>query len=50
MRASLLDGSNRIAVTGKPAFSVQHRPEASSGPQGSAYLFKKFVGGLECNK
>ena len=41
---SLFDGSNcGIALVGKPAFSVQHHPEASPGPQDSHYLFKRFV-------
>ncbi len=29
------------------AFSVQHHPEASPGPQDSYYLFKRFVEGLK---
>jgi carbamoyl-phosphate synthase small subunit len=41
---SLFDGSNcGIALTDRPAFSVQHHPEASPGPQDSHYLFKRFV-------
>ncbi|MGI9599085.1 MAG: glutamine-hydrolyzing carbamoyl-phosphate synthase small subunit [Acidimicrobiales bacterium] len=28
---------------GKPAFSVQHHPEASPGPHDSAYLFDRFA-------
>ena len=41
---SLFDGSNcGIELTDKPAFSVQYHPEASPGPQDSAYLFEKFV-------
>ena len=44
---SLFDGSNcGIELTDKPAFSVQYHPEASPGPQDSAYLFAKFVEGL----
>jgi carbamoyl-phosphate synthase small subunit len=44
---SLFDGSNcGIALTDRPAFSVQYHPEASPGPQDSAYLFGKFVGQL----
>ena len=27
----------------KPAFSVQHHPEASPGPHDSRYLFDSFV-------
>ncbi|AMJ60728.1 glutamine-hydrolyzing carbamoyl-phosphate synthase small subunit [Bosea sp. PAMC 26642] len=41
---SLFDGSNSgIALTDRPAFSVQHHPEASPGPQDSHYLFQRFV-------
>ncbi len=41
---SLFDGSlEGIRITGKKAFSVQHHPEASPGPQDSHYLFKRFV-------
>jgi carbamoyl-phosphate synthase small subunit len=41
---SLFDGSNcGIALTDRPAFSVQHHPEASPGPRDSHYLFKRFV-------
>lgn len=41
---SLFDGSNcGIALDDRPAFSVQHHPEASPGPQDSHYLFKRFV-------
>ena len=41
---SLFDGSNcGIALKDKPAFSVQHHPEASPGPQDSHYLFDRFV-------
>ena len=41
---SLFDGSNcGIALTDRPAFSVQHHPEASPGPQDSHYLFERFV-------
>ncbi|HEY9578946.1 MAG TPA: glutamine-hydrolyzing carbamoyl-phosphate synthase small subunit [Rhizorhapis sp.] len=44
---SLFDGSNcGIALTDKPAFSVQYHPEASPGPQDSFYLFQRFVEGL----
>jgi carbamoyl-phosphate synthase small subunit len=45
---SLFDGSNcGIALTDRPAFSVQHHPEASPGPQDSHYLFKRFVEMIE---
>ena len=41
---SLFDGSNcGIALEDRPAFSVQHHPEASPGPQDSHYLFHRFV-------
>jgi carbamoyl-phosphate synthase small subunit len=41
---SLFDGSNcGIALTDRPAFSVQYHPEASPGPRDSHYLFKRFV-------
>jgi len=44
---SLFDGSLcGLELTDKPAFSVQYHPEASPGPQDSAYLFAKFVGQL----
>ncbi|HEX8402305.1 MAG TPA: glutamine-hydrolyzing carbamoyl-phosphate synthase small subunit [Allosphingosinicella sp.] len=45
---SLFDGSNcGIELTDRPAFGVQYHPEASPGPQDSAYLFEKFVAGLK---
>ena len=45
---SLFDGSNcGIALTDRPAFSVQHHPEASPGPQDSHYLFDRFVAMIE---
>ncbi|MCA0319044.1 MAG: glutamine-hydrolyzing carbamoyl-phosphate synthase small subunit [Proteobacteria bacterium] len=41
---SLFDGSNAgIALTDRPAFSVQYHPEASPGPMDSHYLFDRFV-------
>jgi carbamoyl-phosphate synthase small subunit len=41
---SLFDGSNcGLALTDRPAFSVQHHPEASPGPRDSHYLFARFV-------
>ncbi|MBK1974387.1 glutamine-hydrolyzing carbamoyl-phosphate synthase small subunit [Brevundimonas diminuta] len=41
---SLFDDTNcGIALKDKPVFSVQHHPEASSGPTDSLYLFKRFV-------
>ena len=45
---SLFDGSNcGLAMTDRPAFSVQHHPEASPGPQDSHYLFDRFVALME---
>src|SRR4051812_4604304 len=44
---SLFDGSLAgLELTDRPAFSVQYHPEASPGPQDSAYLFGKFVARL----
>lgn len=44
---SLFDGTNSgIRLKNAPAFSVQHHPEASPGPQDSFGVFKKFVDGL----
>ena len=44
---SLFDGSLcGLELEDRPAFSVQYHPEASPGPQDSAYLFAKFVGML----
>jgi carbamoyl-phosphate synthase small subunit len=41
---SLFDGSNAgLAVRDRPAFSVQHHPEASPGPMDSLYLFERFA-------
>ena len=41
---SLFDGSNcGFMLTDRPAFAVQHHPEASPGPQDSHYLFDRFV-------
>jgi carbamoyl-phosphate synthase small subunit len=48
---SLFDGSNcGIMLTDRPAFSVQHHPEASPGPQDSHYLFDRFVAMIEASK
>lgn len=45
---SLFDGSNSgIALKDAPAFSVQHHPEASPGPEDSFYIFRRFVEGLK---
>ena len=44
---SLFDGSNAgLELAGGRAFSVQHHPEASPGPQDSAHLFERFVEAL----
>ncbi len=44
---SLFDGSLAgLELTDRPAFSVQHHPEASPGPQDSFYLFERFVDAL----
>ena len=41
---SLFDGSNSgLELTDRPAFSVQHHPEASPGPTDSHYLFTRFT-------
>ena len=41
---SLFDGSNAgLALKGRPAFSVQHHPEASPGPTDSLPLFQRFA-------
>ena len=41
---SLFDGSNcGLELTDRPAFSVQHHPEASPGPKDSHYLFHRFT-------
>ena len=36
-----------LAVTGRPAFSVQYHPEASPGPHDARYLFRRFVDLME---
>jgi len=41
---SLFDGSlEGLSVHHRPVFSVQYHPEASPGPQDSAYLFDRFL-------
>jgi carbamoyl-phosphate synthase small subunit len=48
---SLFDGSNcGLELTDRPAFSVQHHPEASPGPQDSHYLFDRFVAMMDKRK
>jgi carbamoyl-phosphate synthase small subunit len=48
---SLFDGTNcGLALTDRPAFSVQHHPEASPGPQDSHYLFTRFIEMIDANK
>ncbi|MEA3016983.1 MAG: carbamoyl-phosphate synthase small subunit [Sphingomonadales bacterium] len=45
---SLFDGSLcGLELIDRPAFSVQYHPEASPGPQDSAYLFRKFVAAIQ---
>ena len=44
---SLFDGSNcGIRMVDRPVFSVQYHPEASPGPQDSAYLFDRFAAAM----
>jgi carbamoyl-phosphate synthase small subunit len=44
---SLFDGSNcGLRVEGRDVFSVQYHPEASPGPQDSAYLFDRFAAAM----
>jgi carbamoyl-phosphate synthase small subunit len=48
---SLFDGSNcGIALTDRPAFSVQYHHEASPGPRDSHYLFDRFIALIEDEK
>jgi len=48
---SLFDGSNcGISLTDRPAFSVQHHPEASPGPRDSHYLFRRFAETMNTRK
>ena len=48
---SLFDGSNSgLELTDRPAFSVQHHPEASPGPTDSHYLFRRFTALMDKNR
>jgi carbamoyl-phosphate synthase small subunit len=48
---SLFDGSNcGIRLSDRPVFSVQYHPEASPGPQDSAYLFDAFAAKMEARR
>jgi carbamoyl-phosphate synthase small subunit len=45
---SLFDRSvEGLQVQNRPVFSVQYHPEASPGPQDSAYLFQRFIDLIE---
>ncbi|HEX6141272.1 MAG TPA: gamma-glutamyl-gamma-aminobutyrate hydrolase family protein, partial [Geminicoccaceae bacterium] len=45
---SLFDGSvEGLRVRDRPIFSVQYHPEASPGPEDSAYLFRRFLDLIE---
>jgi len=44
------DSVEGIARLDKPAFSVQHHPEASPGPHDSLYLFDQFVELMKSHK
>jgi carbamoyl-phosphate synthase small subunit len=48
---SLFDGSNcGIRMADRPVFSVQYHPEASPGPQDSAYLFDRFAAAMAARR
>ena len=48
---SLFDGSNcGLRLDGRPVFSVQYHPEASPGPQDSAYMFDRFAAAMQARR
>jgi carbamoyl-phosphate synthase small subunit len=48
---SLFDGSNSgFELIDRPAFAVQHHPEASPGPRDSTYLFNRFIALMDTAK
>ncbi len=48
---SLFDGSNcGIRLADRAVFSVQYHPEASPGPQDSAYLFARFAAAMQARR